>query len=216
MIKFTAFHIKVLAAVFMVIDHVYHILVPNLVILNYIGRLSFPLFAWLLAEGEKHTRNIYRYGSRLLIAAIISQPIYIIVFRKSFLNILFTLLIGLIMLRLVRRYPRLSQQIPIVGLCALIAEIFRCEYGAYGIGVIFLMSLTDKLKPAIWLLFWCILHLVALVDSMNSLGQNLAIFAGIIVFQFNGKQGRQARWFYAFYPGHLVILGIIRHLIFSA
>ncbi|MBD2195485.1 MULTISPECIES: TraX family protein [Calothrix] len=215
MIKLTAFNIKVLAAVFMLMDHVYSVLMPNLVILHYVGRLSFPLFAWLLAEGEKHTRNIYRYGSRLLIAAIISQPIYIIVFRKSFLNILFTLLIGLIMLRLVRRYPRLLQQIPMVGLCALIAEIFRCEYGAYGIGVIFLMSLTDKLKPAIWALSWCILHFVAFVASGNSLAQNLAIFAGIIVFQFNSKQGPRARWFYAFYPGHLLILGLIRHFIFS-
>ena len=199
----------------MVMDHVCYVLMPDLLILHYFGRLSFPLFAWLLAEGEKHTRNIYRYGSRLLIAAIISQPIYTVVFRKSSLNILFTLLIGLVMLHLARRYPRLSQKIIIVGLCAVVADILGCEYGAYGIGVIFLMSLTDKLKPKIWALYWCIFHLVAFSASVNSITQNWAILAGIIVFQFNGKQGTRARWFYVFYPAHLLILGIIKHFLSS-
>lgn len=206
-----------LAALFMLMDHVCYVLVPDLQILHYFGRLSFPLFAWLLAEGEKHTRNIYRYGSRLLIAAIISQPIYNVVFRKASLtlNILFTLLIGLVMLRLFRRYPRLQQQFIIVGLCAVAAEIFRFEYGAYGIGVIFLMSLTDKIKPKIWSLYWCIFHLIAFIASVNYITQNWAIFAGIIVFLFNGKQGTRAKWFYVFYPGHLLILGIVRYLLAS-
>ncbi|BAY09859.1 TraX family protein [Calothrix sp. NIES-2098] len=197
----------------MVIDHACYILMPNLVILRYIGRLSFPLFAWLLAEGEKHTRNVNRYGRRLLIAAIISQPIYILAFRRFSLNILLELLVGLVMLRLIRRYPQLWQQLAIVALCAASAKIFHCEYGAYGIGVIFLMSLTDKLKPHIWALYWCIFHLVALITSVDSLTQNWAILAGIIVFQFNGQQGPRARWFYVFYPVHLLILGIIHYLI---
>lgn len=195
----------------MVMDHVCYVFIPELLILHYFGRLSFPLFAWLLAEGAKHTRNVYRYGSRLLIAAIISQPIYTVVFKSSSLNILFTLLIGLVMLRLVRRYPRLWQQIPVVGLCAVVAEISGCEYGAYGIGIILLMSLTDKLKPKIWALYWGIFHLIALIASVNSITQYWAIFAGVIVFLCNGKQGTKARWFYLFYPGHLLILGIIKH-----
>ncbi|WP_442942063.1 TraX family protein [Nostoc sp.] len=55
MIKLSAFNIKILAAVFMVMDHVCYLLMPEFVILHFIGRLSFPLFAWLLAKGEKHT-----------------------------------------------------------------------------------------------------------------------------------------------------------------
>ncbi|MBN3889364.1 MAG: TraX family protein [Nostoc sp. JL31] len=216
MIKVSAFNIKILAAVFMVMDHVCYLLMPELVILHLLGRLSFPLFAWLLAEGEKHTRNVHRYGGRLLIAAIISQPIYSIVFQSLSLNILFTLLLGLVMLRLVKRYPELWQQLIIIGLCAAVAEGLGVEYGTYGIGVIFLMSLMDKLKPKVWLLYWCIFHFFILVIlSMLNIFQGWAILAGFIVFQFNGQQGSRARWFYLFYPAHLIILGIINYLIHS-
>ncbi|MEH2214641.1 TraX family protein [Nostoc sp.] len=216
MIKVSAFSIKILAAVFMIMDHVCYLLMPELVILHLLGRLSFPLFAWLLAEGEKHTHNVHRYGRRLLIAAIISQPIYSIVFQSLSLNILFTLLLGLVMLRLVKRYSQLWQQLIIVGLCAVVAESLGAEYGTYGIGVIFLMSLIDKLKPRIWLLYWCIFHFfILIILSMLNIFQGWAIFAGLIVFQFNGKQGSRARWFYLFYPAHLIILGIINYLIQS-
>ncbi|MEH2123240.1 TraX family protein [Nostoc sp.] len=216
MIKVSAFNIKILAVVFMVMDHVCYLLMPEFLILHFFGRLSFPLFAWLLAKGEKHTKNVYRYGSRLLITAIISQPIYSFIFQRLSFNILYTLVLGLVMLRLVKRYPQLWQQSIIIGLCAVVAKSLDFSYGAYGIGVIFFMSLTDKLKPKIWLLYWCIFHFFSLVIlSMINIVQGWAIFAGLIVFQFNGKQGSQTRWFYVFYPAHLIILGIINYLIYS-
>ncbi|MDZ8105706.1 MAG: TraX family protein [Nostoc sp. DedQUE12a] len=216
MIKLSAFKIKILAAVFMVMDHVCYLLMPELLILHIVGRLSFPLFAWLLAEGEKHTQNIYRYGSRLLITAIISQPIYTVVFKSFTLNILFTLLLGLGMLRLVNRCSQLWQKLTIYVLFAVVAETLNFEYGGYGIGIIIFMSLTGKLKPKVWLLYWCIFHLILVVISRISLVQTCAVFSGLLVFQFNGKQGSQARWFYLFYPAHLIILGIINYLIISS
>lgn len=196
-------------------DHVCYLLMPQVLILHFFGRLSFPLFAWLLAEGEKHTRNVYRYGSRLLITAIISQPIYSVVFQRLSLNILFTLLLGLVMLRLTKHCPQLWQKLIITGLCVVVAETLDFEYGAYGIGVILLMSLTDKLKPKLWLLCWCIFHLILVIIFVDYVFQNWAILAGLIVFQFNGRQGSRARWFYVFYPTHLIILGIISYLIQS-
>ncbi|MEH2181533.1 MAG: TraX family protein [Nostoc sp.] len=199
----------------MVMDHVCYLLMPELVILHLLGRLSFPLFAWLLAEGEKHTHNVYRYGRRLLITAIISQPIYTIVFQSLSLNILFTLLLGLVMLRLIKRYSQLWQQLIIIGLCAVVAEGLGVEYRVYGIGVIFLMSLTEKLKPNVWLLYWCFFHFILVTLFISDIVQYWAIIAGFIVFQFNGQQGSQARWFYVFYPAHLIILGIINYLIQS-
>ncbi len=216
----------------MVMDHVCYLLMPEFLILHFFGRLSFPLFAWLLAKGEKHTKNVYRYGSRLLITAIISQPIYSFVFQRLSFNILYTLVLGLMMLRLVKRYPQLWQKLTIIGLCAVVAESLSFSYGAYGIGVIFLMSLTDKLKPRIWLLYWCILtdklkpriwllywcifhFFILVILSMLNIFQGWAIFAGLIVFQFNGQPGSRARWFYVFYPAHLIILGIIHYFIQS-
>ncbi len=199
----------------MLMDHVCYLLMPELLTLHFFGRLSFPLFAWLLAKGEKHTQNVYRYGSRLLITAIISQPIYTVVFQSLSPNILFTLFLGLVMLRLVKRYPQLWQQLIITGLCAAAAVGLGFEYGVYGIGVILLMSLTEKLKPLVWLLCWCIFHFILVILSMHYIFQVWAIFAGFIVFQFNGKQGSRARWFYVFYPAHIIILGMINYFIKS-
>ena len=204
MIKFSAFNIKILAAVFMVMDHVCYLLIPDLLTLHFFGRLSFPLFAWLLAKGEKYTQNVYRYGSRLLITAIISQPIYTVVFQKLSPNILFTLLLGLVMLRLLRLCPQLWQRLIITGLCAVVSEVLSFEYGGYGIGVILLMSLIDKLNPIVWLLYWCSLHLILVILSINYIFQVWAIFAGFIVLRFSGRQGSRARWFYVFYPAHLI------------
>ncbi|MDZ7969840.1 MAG: TraX family protein [Nostoc sp. DedSLP03] len=215
MIKVSAFNIKILAAVFMVMDHVCYLLMPELRILHLVGRFSFPLFAWLLVEGEKHTHNVYRYGRRLLITAIISQPIYSVVFQSLALNILFTLLLGLVMLRLIKRYSQLWQQLIIIGLCAVVAEGLGVEYRVYGIAVIFLMSLIDKLKPQVWLLYWCFFHFILVTLFISDIVQYWAIIAGFIVFQFNGKQGSRARWFYMFYPAHLIILGIINYFVQS-
>ncbi|MBE8971054.1 hypothetical protein IQ277_34100 [Nostocales cyanobacterium LEGE 12452] len=74
----------------------------------------------------------------------------------------------------------------------------------------------SQLKPKVWLLYWCIFHFFILVIlSMLNIFQGWAILAGFIVFQFNGQQGSRARWFYLFYPAHLIILGIINYLIQS-
>jgi hypothetical protein len=69
------FHIKLLAAIFMVIDHVGVVFFPNVLAFRMVGRLSFPLFAWLLTQGEQHTRNIERYLLRLVVLGIVSQPL---------------------------------------------------------------------------------------------------------------------------------------------
>lgn len=94
----TSFDIKILAALLMVIDHVGLVFFPDQLIFRYLGRLSFPLFAWLLGQGEKHTRDVYAYLLRIVIWGLVSQPIYVLLFHNEQLNILFTLAIGLVAL----------------------------------------------------------------------------------------------------------------------
>lgn len=72
------YQIKLLAAILMVIDHIGVVLLPKVVLLRMIGRLSFPLFAWLLTQGERHTRNFQRYCSRLFFLGLVSQPFYLL------------------------------------------------------------------------------------------------------------------------------------------
>ena len=60
------------ALFFMLLDHVYHTLGGG-VWLNCIGRLAFPIFAFQIAEGYRHTSNVKRYKKRLLLFALISM-----------------------------------------------------------------------------------------------------------------------------------------------
>ena len=61
----TNYHLKLLAAATMVIDHVGVVFYPDNDWLRIVGRISFPLFVWLLVQGETHTRNVWQYGLRL-------------------------------------------------------------------------------------------------------------------------------------------------------
>lgn len=203
----TNYHIKLLAALLMVVDHVGAVLLPEVTALRVVGRLSFPLFAWLLAQGEAHTRDVQRYGLRLLVWGIVSQPIFWLTFQNTNGNILFTLLIGLVCLRLARLAPDYQPVTWIVG--GTLAELARVDYGAYGIGAIALLAHFQP-RP-LWWLVWGALHALAIV-GLPGYGtfQLPAIAAPLIVQAANHQPGAKARWFYLFYPGHLLVLYLIR------
>lgn len=49
--------LKIIACIFMLIDYIGFFLYPEIIILRYIGRLAFPLFAFFIAEGAYYTKN---------------------------------------------------------------------------------------------------------------------------------------------------------------
>lgn len=89
------FWIKIIGIITMFIDH-YHFVIGGSLILNIIGRLAFPIFAFSLNEGYFHTSNLKKYLIRLFIFAIIIQ-IPAILFKLNYpVNIFFTLFFGLL------------------------------------------------------------------------------------------------------------------------
>ena len=68
--------IKLLACVLMFIDHSGKMLFPQYPIMRIIGRLAFPMFAYGIAVGAVYTRNPLGYLSRVVLLALISQPLY--------------------------------------------------------------------------------------------------------------------------------------------
>ncbi|WOD41988.1 TraX family protein [Nodosilinea sp. E11] len=200
----SSYHIKLLAAITMLIDHIGVVFFPDVDWLRMVGRISFPLFVWLLVQGEAHTRDIGRYGLRLAVLGLVSQPIYQLTFRATELNILFELLVGLVCLRLVRHFPQLQLAIWLGG--AGLSELLPMGYGSYGIA---LVALTAYFRPqALWWLAWVGFHL--LWAWLAGPFQLLAIAVPLIFLLANGDRGPKARWFYAFYPGHLALLWLIR------
>ncbi len=200
----TSYHIKLLAALTMLIDHVGLVFFPEMTGFRIIGRISFPLFVWLLVQGEAHTRDVGRYGLRLAALGIVSQPIYQLTFNTTGLNILFELLLGLGCLRLARRVPQL--QLPIWLCGAALSELLNMGYGSYGIGLVFL---TRYFRPKLlWMVAWIGFHL-AWAWFVGPF-QLPAIAVPLLFWLANGERGAKARWFYAFYPGHLALLWLIQ------
>lgn len=70
--------IRLIALVTMAIDHFGKMCFPQLIIMRQIGRLAFPLFAYGIAVGAVYTKNPMRYLSRVVLLALVSQPLYAI------------------------------------------------------------------------------------------------------------------------------------------
>ncbi|MGG6241986.1 TraX family protein [Nodosilinea sp. AN01ver1] len=200
----TSYHIKLLAALTMLIDHIGVVFFPDAIGFRIVGRISFPLFIWLLVQGEAHTKQVGRYGLRLAVLGVVSQPVYQLTFATARPNILFELLLGLICLRLARGFPRF--QLPIWIGAAGLSELLAMGYSSYGIGLI---ALTRYYRPTVlWGLAWVGFHLLwAWIEGPFQLP---AIAVPPIFWLANGDRGPKARWFYAFYPGHLALLWLIR------
>jgi hypothetical protein len=196
----SSFHIKLLAAITMLIDHIGAVFYPDVYLFRAIGRVSFPLFVWLLVQGEAHTRNIWQYGLRLGLLGLVSQPIYRLTFGATDLNILFQLLVGLVCLRLARQWPQLQILVWVAGAAA--TEILNMNYGSYGIA---LVLLARYFRPnLLWSLAWVGFHIAwAVIIGPFQLP---AAVIPLLYVAANGQRGPKARWFYVFYPGHLALL----------
>ena len=213
-----AFQLRVLAIVAMVVDHVGLFLLGNTVGFRLVGRLAFPLFAFLVANGFQHTHDVRRYGIRLFLFALISQWPYVWLQQSVFpdfagLNIFFTLFTGLVGLAAWKKWRVAS--LPLVGVLAAGAQLLKMDYGWVGVMTIWLFGVFyNRLLVAF--------GGMALSFGSTTLGYLLGLnpqidiqIAGVAAIPFirlyNGKPGYRGlkHWFYWFYPVHLLILGIV-------
>lgn len=214
--KLTSFDIKVIAFTLMIIDHAGRFFWPHAMIPIALGRLSFPLFAWLASMGEKHTTNLKKYLRRLIILGVISQPIYAYTYHLLFsvwapLNILFTLAFGVGLIAGLKRI-----HIPILKLIALmlglmLAEIIRVEGGAYAVMTIYLMSLFRR-ESIRWYISFISINLIFIAVFRLQLINCFNILSPLLLLPYNGRQGYKARWFYCLYPLHFGVLILLQRL----
>jgi len=210
----TTFQVKVVAATLMVIDHLGFVLGND--IFRMLGRFSFPLFALLLILGERHTHNWQRYERRLLVMALISQPLYV-AFRghSNTLNILFLLALALPCLRVMSQNRAGIIQFGVWLTAIVIAEMGLIEYGGYGILLIYLLASFPKIFPC-WQGLNVLNHVgwigsYVLLHVLSFFSYPLQPLAGLIVFALPAlsqveRIGLKARWFYWFYPLHFLLL----------
>lgn len=219
----TIFVIKIIACITMILDHIKYVYEPSINFITlYFGRISFPLFAFLVTEGYVHTSNLKKYFSRLLVFGIISQ-IPFMVFRTFvgkwlMLNIMFTLLLGLLAIVVFDKIEKKFISIPLVCLIVYLGKIFEVDYGSYGVMLIFILYLFKKQKLALTVSYVGLILLHCYLKNTLNLNNVFNILFTIspiiIILLYNGKEGRKIKYFYYFfYPVHLAIFSIIGYLV---
>lgn len=227
--------LKLIAIITMVIDHFAAVVIINLLqqpkyfssfnilkdlyyISRYIGRISFPIFIFLLIEGFTHTKDAKKYALRLFVFALISEiPFNLAVYNNYFYNkhqnIFFTLFLGILALICFEKVNEKLKSTKLIKVILYIfislffmfsAKILNTDYDAIGILAIILMYLlrSNKIKATFASSLSLLLITISQVFSFISL---------IPVRLYNGKRGLNLKYFfYILYPLHLLIFYFIK------
>jgi hypothetical protein len=142
--------LKVLALVFMFIDHSGKVLFNNMQEMRIIGRIAFPLYVWCMIVGFYYTRCVWKYLLRILITGLISQPLYVIALNHKWTepNIFLTLFLGLCALWGIRE-KKYGSQIWAPALTIALATILNANYGWQGILFFILLYAVQDSRPGI-------------------------------------------------------------------
>lgn len=215
----SSFQLKCIAILAMLTDHIGAVFVPEntlcYMMMRAIGRISFPIFCFLIVEGFYHTHNLRRYEGRLLLFACLSEiPFNLAFYRRIFFwqhqNVFFTLWIGLGTIFLLQK---VSDQIelPMLQKRMLQGFIFitagLCAYGIHSdydfVGIFMIVAFYFFRKEHKRLFFsLCIICL-----CFFEVQEFFALFALIPIFCYNGKKGLSLQYFfYLFYPFHLLLI----------
>ena len=209
----TSYQLKWIAIVTMVIDHMGAILYPTEMVFRYIGRISFPIFCFLLVEGFCHTHDIFGYMARLGAFALMSEIPYDLAFNGEILefthqNVFFTLLLGVILMYVLEKGGEWPQKAVEVLLVMWMAVFFHTDYGYRGILLIFIFY---QLRRFLCAKLGCGADLNLI---WNRSIQGYGAFAMIPIALYNGSRGKKMKYFfYIFYPAHLLILFVISRYI---
>ena len=179
-------------------------------ILRNIGRIAFPIYVFLLVEGFFHTRSRACYGISLLVFALISEPIWDFVrfgvfYESSSQNVYFTLLVAFLAMYFVEEFAN-EQLISVLGLvlCVFVAYTFNADYGPIGLALALVTYGIRKHEALRFAASECLLYSepwAALAFPLMALYIDKRGFVG---------KGAVAKYaFYAFYPAHLLVLGLI-------
>lgn len=214
--------LKVIAMISMVIDHVALYLMDDSTVLyetmRCIGRIAFPVFAFLIAVGFIHTRSRYRYFFTLLGFAVISEmPWYLLNGTDGTHNVMFTLALGVATLMVLENLLQRSLVLGFLWTLGMAGLAFwlGVDYEWGGILVIVIFYLFNvyghSFQYSRGMQFFCTFVLMIHYGIIG------AVMACMVLYLYNGTrgfvQGSIAKYgFYAFYPVHLVAIFIIYEL----
>ena len=230
--------LHIIAMLLMLMDHLWATLLPAQEWLTCVGRIAFPIFAFMSVEGYFHTHNFKKYLLRMLVFAVISEIPFDLMYGGTWFypvhqNVIWTFILGLSgihIMETVRKKKKTSVFVLTATLVTiaggLLGTLTMVDY--YGIGVltVFIFYFFRRRK------WWCLIGQIAALYWVNVelLGglmypirlfgmefefcqQGLALLAIVPIWLYRGRQGYHSKSFqyfcYAFYPVHMLILVLI-------
>ena len=225
--------LRILAMAFMICDHLWAKVVPGNDWMTYVGRMTFPIFAFMISEGFIHTSNLKKYILRLLAFAVISEIPFNLFYGGSWFypyhqNVMITLLFGLLAIMLIDKAKKNRDAKTIVKSALLVILLgiasFICfvDYGFWGFLIIIMFYLFRNF-PFAWLAQLAAMVIIncelfegqfIVVDlfgkSFEFATQGFAVFSLIPIWLYGGRKGKSSKimqyGFYAFYPLHMIII----------
>ena len=225
--------LKLIAAASMLIDHIGVVLFPEVTALRIVGRISFPIFAFMIAEGCIHTRNRLRYFLTVFLLGAGCQLVYFLYDGSRYLGVLITFSLSILLIFALQSLKNIlfSEQssgaeccfaaagfLAAVGSVYLLNRLLHIDYGFWGCMLpvsAALLRKPAKNAPAVWekldrpayhvlMLGLCLLMLAYSLRDY----QIWSMLALPPLLLYSGKRGKWdlKYFFYIFYPLHLAIL----------
>ncbi len=211
--------LKIFALIAMTCDHVGLQLLPQCMILRFIGRLAFPIFAYMIAEGAKYTKNRTKYFLQMFGLGVICQLVYFFAMNSLYQCILITFSFSLVLIyALDHAMKKNSFDAWLLFSCVFVATVFLVEglphllpntdycvdYGIWGV-------LTPVVVFAAPIKLTKLVSLCITLTGLSFVGvyyQWIALFTLIPLALYNGKRGKHKmkNLFYIYYPLHLVVI----------
>ena len=234
----TANMLRSLAVIFMLSDHIWATAMSLGNWMTYIGRIAFPIFAFQIAEGFVHTSSFRKYALRLFGFALLSELPFNLFYSSRWFNpyhqnVLFTLLLGLLAIRVIdgikkdRSGKNIGLSVLYLLLILIASVLGFADYGFFGMLTVVMFYLFRDF-PFAWLAQLIGMVLINIVffegqvfmlefagRTLEIPTQCFAVLALIPIWLYCGRKGRSGKLlqygFYAFYPVHMLILYLIRY-----
>lgn len=218
----TGNQLKILALVAMTCDHVGLQILPQFPILRIIGRLAFPIFAYMIGEGARYTRNRGKYLGMMAAVALLCQVVYFVAMGSLYMCVLVTFSLSVALIYVTDRYLKTRKPLDF------------CLTALTFCGILFLCLVLPKLLPEtdfyVDYSIWGVLFPVFVYYSKGKYQKLLSSCAVLVILgiQYSGIQwfgllaliplalynGQRGKWkmkylFYVYYPAHLALIYLI-------
>ncbi|MBQ6936632.1 MAG: hypothetical protein IJN49_08805 [Clostridia bacterium] len=215
--------LKIIAMVSMLFDHVGKELLPQYTVLQIIGRLAFPIFAYMIAEGCFYTKNKIKYFLTIFILGTGCQIVYTVAEHSFYQNVLITFSLSIALIFSLENFRIKREKISgiilffivlIVSILTIVLPLSLEEYGFqidYGIYGVLLPVAVFYGKEKRQKLFYSTGVLALLAHSFGGGIQWFSLISVPVLALYNQKRGKYniKPLFYIFYPAHLIVIYLI-------